>query len=220
MPDERTRSGGKLRWPSLAAAFATVVFLGVASQVEPGPIGVDAPILRSVESARNQTVTGWMIGITDFGGSTGTTVVVFAVIGALLVTRRYRELAFFFVANLGALFLIRALKAAFARPRPSADVVMSITTPHSPSFPSGHALSAMVLYASIVMVTLAFDNPRLTRIATAIAVIMVPLMGFTRVYLGVHYPSDVLAGWALGFAWVWVVYLGYRATLTPRGLRP
>ncbi|MEM9729119.1 MAG: phosphatase PAP2 family protein [Myxococcota bacterium] len=200
--------------------MAAVVFLGLASQVEPGPIGVDAPILRSVESARHESITGWMVGITDLGGSIGTTVVVFVVVGVLMVARRYRELAFFLVANVGALFLIRALKAAFARPRPSADVVVSITSPQSPSFPSGHALSAMVLYASIFLVALAFDDPRLKRIATAIALILVPLMGITRVYLGVHFPSDVLAGWALGFAWVWVAYLGYRATLTPRGVRP
>lgn len=208
-----------LVWPSLVAGLATLVFFAVASQVEPGPIGVDAPILQTVESARREAITQAMVAITNFGGSAGTSMLVLVATIALLLTRHVREAVFVMSANLGGLFLIRGLKAVFARPRPSADVVMSITHPQSMSFPSGHALSAMVLYASLVIAAAAVGNQRLTRIATVVAVVAIPLMGFSRVYLGVHFPSDVLAGWTLGFAWVWLVYLGYRTTLTSPGTR-
>ena len=208
-----------LLWPSIAAAAATIVFLAVAYEVEPGPIGVDAPILREVESARTDAGNRIMVAITNFGASAGTTTIVLLTTAALLWSRHWREASFVIVANVGGLVLIRALKAWFARPRPSAEVVMSITHPHSLSFPSGHALSAMVLYGSLVLATVAIGNVRLTRVATVVALVAVPLMGFTRVYLGVHFPTDVLAGWTLGFAWVWLAYLGYRATLTTPSTR-
>ena len=127
-----------------------------------------------------------------------------------LSVRGYRkEAAFLVVANLGSGILSLGLKDAFARPRPPLDVVTRITSPESFSFPSGHALSAMVLYTSLAMMAAGLGLPRLKRALIALALIIVPTMGFTRVYLGVHYPSDVIGGWTLGACWVWLVYLGY-----------
>jgi undecaprenyl-diphosphatase len=67
----------------------------------------------------------------------------------------------------------------------------------------------MVLYTSLAMIAAGLGLPRLKRALIALALIIVPTMGFTRLYLGVHYPSDIIGGWALGASWVWLVYLGY-----------
>ena len=68
-------------------------------------------------------------------------------------------------------------------------------------------MGAMVFYASICIVGLRLDRPWLRGLVLALALVMIPTTGFTRLYLGVHYPSDVVAGWALGAAWVSLSYL-------------
>lgn len=201
-------------WPSVVAAIASVVFLAVASQLEPGPIGVDAPILQAVESARQPRITRTMVFITNLGGSAGTATITLLAVTVLLFARHARLAAFVVVANLGSLFLVRTLKATFSRPRPTPDVVMSLSDPQSLSFPSGHALSAMVLYVSIVLAATEIGNQRVVRITTFLAIIAIPSIGFSRVYLGVHFPTDVLAGWTIGFAWTWFAYFVCRAVLT------
>lgn len=94
----------------------------------------------------------------------------------------------------GALVLDGGLKLAFHRPRPEA--FFGLTSPRSYSFPSGHALYAMCLYSALAGLVAA----RRILIWTA-AALMIAMIGLSRIYLGVHYPSDVLAGWAIGWFW-------------------
>jgi len=94
----------------------------------------------------------------------------------------------------GALVLEIWLKLAFHRARPAA--FLGLASPDSYSFPSGHALYAMCLYSALASIT---AGRRM--LAWTAAGLMIALIGFSRIYLGVHYPSDVLAGWSIGWFW-------------------
>ena len=198
-----------LRWPLAVFAVSTGIFVLLASGLQRGPVGEDATTLQALELARGGALTELMVAITTFGRGPVTAVIVLA-LGLFLVVRGHRkEAAFVVLANIGSAILSPAFKAWFQRPRPGSELVASVTNPGGFSFPSGHALSAMVLYASVAIVAGRLGPPTLRRAMIAIAWVMIPLMGFTRAYLGVHYPSDVVAGWALGAAWVSLLYAGY-----------
>lgn len=128
------------------------------------------------------------------------------VAGYLAVIRRWRELAFLAAALLGGTELSGLFKEFFARARP--DLVPHLARETSPSFPSGHATYSAVAYVSfaILLARLAPGAAARAYIAGA-ATVVVLLVGFSRVYLGVHYPSDVLAGWCLGAAWALACWL-------------
>jgi len=121
---------------------------------------------------------------------------------ALLAARRWREAAFAIVAFAGSALLNIATKLAFQRQRPS--LWESIAPETTFSFPSGHAMGSMTLAA--VLVLLAWGT-RWRWPVLAMAVAFTWLVGLSRLYLGVHYPSDVLAGWAAGLAWTTGAYL-------------
>ncbi len=120
----------------------------------------------------------------------------------LLVRRHRREAVFAAVACGGSALLNMAAKHTFQRPRPA--LWESLAPESTFSFPSGHAMGSMTLAA--VLVLLAWRT-RWRWPVLAGAVAFVGLVGISRLYLGVHYPSDVLAGWAAGLAWVAGSYL-------------
>jgi undecaprenyl-diphosphatase len=208
--------------PTLVIPIATLIFGIMAIWVRPGPIGPDATILQALEAARTPHVTELMLAITSIGRGTITAAFVLLSAAWLLVRGFRAEALFLAVANLGSGVLSPSTKGMFSRPRPLLEMATRVTSPESFSFPSGHALSAMVLYTSLAMVAAGLGHLRLQRALIALAAVMVPTMGFTRVYLGVHYPSDVVGGWALGAVWVWLVYLGYvrLAQKAPATLNP
>jgi len=105
------------------------------------------------------------------------------------------------VLGLSAELLAQLLKLALARPRP--PVFFGLSPAETHSFPSGHAFVATVFYGLVAMVFLAGSPSRGKRAAVAALACLGSLaIGFSRVYLGYHYPSDVLAGWALAAAWL------------------
>ena len=120
----------------------------------------------------------------------------------LLACRRWREAAFAIVAFAGSALLNVATKHYFQRERPS--LWESIVPETTFSFPSGHAMGSMTLAA--VLVLLAWHT-RWRWPVLVLAVAFTGLVGVSRLYLGVHYPSDVLGGWAAGLAWTSGVYL-------------
>ncbi len=125
--------------------------------------------------------------------------------------RKYREAVFAAIALGGSALLNIGAKLAFARGRPS--LWESIAPETTYSFPSGHAMGSMTL--ACVLFLLAWH----TRWRWPVAALMgsfVVLVGWSRVYLGVHYPSDILAGWAVASAWVAAVFLSvYRVHRRP-----
>ena len=140
----------------------------------------------------------------------GIGVLVFA---GLLVAGRIRRAVYFSLAVGGSALLNLVAKAVFVRERPS--LWLSIAPEHSYSFPSGHAMGAMSLCAAIVLL-LWFTRWRWPALLLGLAFTL--WVGGSRVYLGVHYPSDILAGWTAALAWVSAVYLLVRPN--HRGPRP
>jgi undecaprenyl-diphosphatase len=130
------------------------------------------------------------------------------IVWRLIAARRRREAAFFAVAALGGELLDQILKFFFQRPRPEAFFGVS---PENYSFPSGHALESLCFYLVLAEIFLDKEWPRRRRFITrAAAVILAGLIGFSRVYLGVHYPTDVLAGYAAAIVWLTVLWSVYK----------
>jgi len=137
----------------------------------------------------------------------------------LLVLRRRGDATFAALALGGGLLLNKALKLAFARPRPVLDWPAA-EVQHTFSFPSGHAMATATL--ATVLILLAWRGqsgpPRWRWPAATLAVGFALLVGVSRVYLGVHHPSDVAAGWAMGVAWPMLAW--YTTTGRKRARRP
>jgi undecaprenyl-diphosphatase len=103
-------------------------------------------------------------------------------------------------ANIGGFLLVTILKQIFDRQRP--DIVPQLMTYNTPSFPSGHSMMSTVAYLTLaVLLAINFSDKKVRVYIIAVALIISILIGISRIYLGVHYPTDVLAGWAVGFAW-------------------
>lgn len=134
-------------------------------------------------------------------GSTIYLAVIGSVAGLLLIGYRfYRALGLFLVAMAGQAILHNGAKFLFARPRPAA--MLNYPAIESFSFPSGHALSSFCVYASITwLVTNRLENPAIKTVIWTATLTIVFLIGLSRVYIGIHYPTDVLAGWLAAGIW-------------------
>jgi undecaprenyl-diphosphatase len=138
--------------------------------------------------------------VTALGSTTVLTLVVLVTASFLALRRRFRSALFVLAATaLGAL-AVTLVKALIARSRP--DLIERLMEEASHSFPSGHAANGAIVY--LTLATLIFPVVRGWRMrgfVLAVAMLLVGLIGISRVYLGVHWPSDVLAGWAFGSCW-------------------
>lgn len=149
-------------------------------------------------------------------GSTSVYLVLFTAVAVWLLTqRRPRLAAFVAVTTLGSWGLNHLVKLAVDRARP----VLPDPVAQAPglSFPSGHAQAAMVAYAVLLLVFLPLLHGAGRVLAVSLAVVMVAAIGFSRVALGVHYLSDVLAGYALGAAWTIAMTAAFSAWKRERG---
>jgi membrane-associated phospholipid phosphatase len=134
--------------------------------------------------------------------------VIFVVVAAVLARRReWRRLVLLSTACGGAWLLDYALKLVFNRARP--PFATEFVNPGSLSFPSGHALESLVAYGLIAHF-LGAKYPARRRIVNVAAFVLIALIGFSRLYLGVHYLSDVLAGFLAGFVWLVACITGYE----------
>ena len=178
-------------WPPLAALDGEVA-AALNAEVSRSPLLVD--VLQVV---------------TDLGG-TGTAVLVLSLTTAFLLIRRQARLAAFVLATgAGLAVLVPVTKAVIDRARP---VVASpvVDTPGNASFPSGHAMTSLVTWGVLLLLALPAVHRRTRTWLIGATVLLVLAVGFTRLALGVHFVSDVLAGWGLGAAWLTVMALTFR----------
>jgi len=196
---------------------AVWVFLAVAANVAEGSTREfdDRLILALRESGDPADPVGprWVEegarDLTALGGYTVLTLLVGAVLGYLLMGRHRPAALLVFAATAGGGALSLALKGAFHRPRP--DLVPHLSYSATSSFPSGHSMLAAVTYLTLGALLARLVRPWWAKLYfAAVAVVFAGLVGVSRVYLGVHYPTDVAAGWAAGLAWAAGCWLAAR----------
>jgi len=176
-------------------------------------------LLRSDAAGLNPVGPAWlestMVNITALGSGPVATLVVLLVFGFLLLAGKPRLAALVVACSVGSALVNYWLKLFFDRGRPT---VISILQPASGlSFPSGHAMISVALYLTLgVLIAGSLQRRALRIYVVAAAALLAFLIGFSRMYLGVHYPTDVLAGWTVGLAWALVCGLVER-TLQRRG---
>jgi len=184
---------------AVVAALLLFAWLALVPAVEPGH-GWDTTIARAVHDRSSDRLDRFFIVVARVGGGPGLGVLV-AVAAALLARRGRPRPAVLLLLGLGWSELLNVtLKATFRRPRP--ELWESPLPALGWSFPSGHAMTS----STVAVLVVAAAWPTRWRVpALLVAVPYVLLVGLCRVYLGVHYPSDVLAGWCVTAAWTAVV---------------
>lgn len=183
------------------------------------PHDFDTAILLAFRSAGDPATPigpAWMEGVVrDITGLGGTAVLTFITVASvlyLLVARKPRAALFLCAAIAGGQVLSSLLKLGVERPRP--DLVSHLVDVHTLSFPSGHAMLSAVTYLTLGSLLARIMPDRASRVyVIGIAVLLTFLVGMSRIYLGVHWPSDVLAGWCAGAAWAMLCWLIARRVL-------
>ena len=168
----------------------------------------DLDAVREVAASRTETLTQ-AARVVTWAGSAFLLVPLALVCCALLVRAGRRVEALALALSLGGAMLLSDLvKLLVSRPRPPVEHLQAVT---GSSFPSGHATQASAFWLSLVLVLRAAGAGRRTVVAAgAIAVVLVAAVAWSRVYLGVHYPADVVAGVLLGSGWAVFVWLSVR----------
>ena len=161
--------------------------------------GLDLAIRNQVHAYASPPVTRAMIFISFLGGDGLTAAAILSVI-AFLAFHWRRAALWMVVTILGAVVLDLSLKYAFHRPRP---VPFFVPVPYTYSFPSGHSLFSFCFYVVLAGLLAGRMQSRLGRILVwTLAAVLVAAIGLSRIYLGVHYPSDVIAGYLAAALWV------------------
>lgn len=223
-PRDRTELG--LLLGGIAILFLVFIFIRLASEVVEGETqAFDKKILLALRDPADLSRPigpAWMVGaaldITALGSATVLGLTVLIVAGFLLLQGLWRRAIFVVVATLGGMFINGALKQLFQRPRP--DVVSHLREVMTMSFPSGHALQSAVVYLTLGVLSMHIAHRPLTRLyCMAVAMAATALVGASRIYLGVHYPTDVLAGWLIGLSWALLCWMIERALERQTGLK-
>ena len=198
----------------LAIAGALWAFVGLAAEMLEGDLHeFDERILLSLRTAGDLSnpiggpqVEVAMRDLTALGGITVLTLLTLAVLAFLILRGQRASALFLAIAIVGGQVLSHLMKFSFARPRP--ELVPHIVEVSSASFPSGHSMMSAVTYLTLaVMLARTERRIRIRVFYIVVAAILTMLVGLSRVYLGVHWPSDVLGGWSLGAAWALGVWL-------------
>ena len=185
------------------------------------PFAFDDPLLEGLHAIASPALDRAAVALSAFGYEYGVVPIDILLVLVLAWRRRFREGLFAGLALAGSALLNLGAKHAFARVRPS--LWESIAPETTFSFPSGHAMGSMTLAWVVVLLCwyARAGGVRLRWPAVAVALAFVLLVGLSRVYLGVHYPSDILAGWAAASVWTAGVYgLVFRGGRRPWHLSP
>lgn len=211
----------------LLVAVSLWTFAEIADEVlEDETYALDQAVLlalRTPGDPSNPWGPAWLeelcLDFTALGSGWVLTFLTLAVAGFLLLQYQRRIAVLVVIATGGAMLLSFTLKRGFDRPRP--DLVSHSVMVQSPSFPSGHAVVSAAVYLTLgALLARVQPQKRLKLYILMLAVCVAIIVGFSRVYLGVHWPTDVLAGWAVGAAWAlfcWLVafWLQQRGQIEP-----
>jgi undecaprenyl-diphosphatase len=206
-------------------AGASLSFLKLVSEMREGETqSADQAVLlalRDPSDLSNPIGPRWVetmcSDLTSLGSPAIVALITIAAVSYLWIDGKRAAALLVALSIAGGALLVSVLKFGFARPRP--DLVSHLVDVNSFSFPSGHATMAAVTYLTLgALLARVQERKRMKLYLLAVASILVFIVGFTRVYLGVHWPTDVLAGWCLGTAWAlgcWLVatWLQHRGAI-------
>jgi undecaprenyl-diphosphatase len=200
-------------------------FLALAHEMRTGATqNLDERVMRAVRRTDEPNVPigpGWMQDtardVTALGGYSVLILLVAMTAGFLQLHGKRGETRFVVGAAVSGYLVGMGLKAWFVRPRPT--VVPQLEIAYQTSFPSGHAMMSAIIYLTLgaLLTQFAGNLPRLRIYFLICALFLAGIVGISRVYLGVHYPTDVLAGWTAGLVWANVCSL-VAARLQRRGM--
>jgi len=213
----RTLERRELTWLMIGVGVCLLLwgFLALASEVMEGDTKtLDMRILVALRKSDDPSrpigpdwVQNSLMDLTAIGGPTVLGLVVVSVAGFLLLQGRYHTAIVVLATAASGEIANYAMKNLFLRPRP--DVVPHLRDVTSSSFPSGHAMESAIIYLTLGAMLMRLAERRVTKMyCIGIAIVLTLLVGISRVYLGVHYPTDVIAGWMFGFFWAslcWMV---------------
>lgn len=215
----------------IAALLAPTLTIWVITRVVDrvgvaGIHAIDRGVLRWFRRPEDMAVPigpPWLLGaareITALGSSTVLLFVIFSVAGYLWLERRHGMLGFLLASTFGGIALTTSLKDIFGRARP--NIVPHLVEVNSASFPSGHSLLSAVVYMTLGVLLAEVTADRATRVYfVSLAAVLTTLIGLSRIYLGVHYPTDVLGGWLAGLLWSLLCGLAARELQRRRLIRP
>lgn len=222
----RDRSELSILLVTLAVLALALVFVKLAGEVIEGDTQqFDEAVLSALRDPASPDVPigpRWLriaaLDITALGSATVLGLTVFAVCGYLLMQGLTRYALFILLASSGGWLLNAMLKLLFNRSRP--DVVPHLREVMTLSFPSGHAMTSAAVFLTLGALLMRISDRRLTRwYCMGVAMTATGLVGASRVYLGVHYPTDVLAGWLIGLSWALLCWAVERALDRRAGLK-
>jgi undecaprenyl-diphosphatase len=211
-PTTRQELGGLLGL--LAVAAALLAFAGLAGEVLEGETGAFDRIillaLRNPADLSDPIGPRWLEevarDVTSLGGNAILTAFTLAVAGYLALAGKRGAALLVLLSVGGGTALSTLLKHGFSRPRP--DLVPHTVEVYTASFPSGHAMLSAVTYLTLGALLIRVQPRRRVKVyILSLAVTTTLLVGASRVYLGVHWPTDVLAGWCVGVAWALLCWL-------------
>lgn len=208
-----------------------LAFGSIAEEVVEGDTHqIDMAVLTALRTTNNPAdligpawVEEMMRDLTALGSYAFIIIVSVAAIGYLLLVRKPGLAALMVAAVVGGILISNLLKTGFDRPRPDLTHAAQVFTP---SFPSGHAMLSAVTFLTLgALLTRVNVGWRVKLYFLAVAVVLTIMVGLSRIYLGVHYPSDVLAGWCVGSAWAllcWAatLWLQARGNIEPPASAP
>jgi len=209
----------------VVAAAGMLLFVALALLVTRGQTDAfDRSIVRSLRSAGDPADPigpRWLEEVgrdfTALGGYAVLTLVTGFAAGFLWIQRKHHAALFVVAAAVGGSFVMQVLKWLIDRPRP--DVVPHLSYVASASFPSGHSMLSAIVYLTLGgLLTRFVEGRRLKAYIVSIALLLTFLVGVSRVYMGVHYPSDVVAGWTGGVVWALCCWLLARFLQRKRAL--
>ncbi|MEG4571245.1 phosphatase PAP2 family protein [Microcoleus sp. N3A4] len=199
--------------PHITTLIVTIGVVGLASclsitlilawlfeeVLEKEAFGFDTAWIYWVHGYANPSLDAVMLTITQLANASVVVVIVVVTLGILWWQHHRSEAKIFAIACLGALILNTGMKLVFAKPRP--HIFPSLIPETSFSFPSGHALGGFVMYGFLAYL-LSSHFPKFSKLIYSLAVVTIAAIGLSRIYIGVHWPTDIIAGYGVGYIWL------------------
>lgn len=183
-------------------AFCAAIFIIIAILMKGDRLArFDLPIISFIQGGASQTLTRFMVAVSTIGSVKSITLLTAIISVVIFILRRYL-LGLYLILSVafGAGVMNQLLKALFHRERPN---ILRFASEHGYSFPSGHSMGSVIFFGGLMFILYQLKKRDwITQIALVASIILIVLIGISRVYLGVHYPSDVIAGFTFGVIWL------------------